>query len=179
MLKRFLSGKEAPYWLLTFSIVILLPLTRLIQDGMFLDSMLYTCVSHNLSKGIGTFWFPVFSPTYHNSGSPFFLEHPPLVFGIESLFCKILGDSMYVERFYIFLTICISAFLIHRLWKIIFINDDELKRMSWLPILFWITIPSCSWSYSYNMMENTMGLFCLSAVLSSFKAAESKVMNKI
>jgi len=173
MLKRFLSGKEAPYWLLTFSIVILLTLTRLIQDGMFLDSMLYTCVSHNLSKGIGTFWFPVFSPTYHNSGSPFFLEHPPLVFGIESLFYKILGDSMYVERFYIFLTICISAFLIHRLWKIIFINDDELKRMSWLPILFWITIPSCSWSYSYNMMEDTMGLFCLSAVLSSFKAAES------
>jgi 4-amino-4-deoxy-L-arabinose transferase-like glycosyltransferase len=173
MLKNLITGKNTPFWLLTFSVVILLTLTRLIQDGMFFDSMMYTCVSHNLSKGIGTFWFPVFSPSYFNSGSPFFLEHPPLVFGIESLFYKILGDSMYVERFYILLIICISAFLIHLLWKTIFKNDVELKRMSWLPILLWITIPSCSWSYSYNMMENTMGLFCLAAVLSSFKAVES------
>jgi len=173
MLKRFFTGKDTPFWLLTFSIIILLTLPRLIKDGMFLDGMLYTCVSHNLSRGIGTFWFPVFSSSYFKSGSPFFLEHPPLVFGIQSLFYKILGDSMYVERLYVFLTMCFTAFLIHLIWKIIFRKDNELKGISWLPILFWITIPSCSWSYSYNMMENTMGLFCLAAVISVLKAVES------
>jgi len=173
MLKRFFSGKDIPFWLLTFSIVIALTLPRLIKDGMFLDGMLYTCVSHNLSIGIGTFWFPVFSSSYVNSGSTFFLEHPPLVFGIQSLFFKLLGDSMYVERFYIFLTMCFSAFLIHLLWQNIFRKDNEFKRISWLPILLWITIPSCSWSYSYNMMENTLGLFCLISVLFILKAVES------
>ena len=28
---------------------------------MFMDGMLYTCVSKNLANGIGSFWFPVFS----------------------------------------------------------------------------------------------------------------------
>jgi Dolichyl-phosphate-mannose-protein mannosyltransferase len=141
---------------------------------MFLDGMLYTCVSHNLSNGIGTFWFPQYSPSYFNAGSPFFQEHPPLVFGIQSLFFRLLGDSMYVERFYTFLTMCISAFLINILWRTIFKEEEALKKISWLPILFWITIPSCSWSYSNNMMENTMGLFTLAAVIVIFKAVESK-----
>jgi hypothetical protein len=173
MLKRFFSDKDTPFWLFTFTIAGLLTLPRLVQDGMFLDGMLYTCVSHNLSKGIGTFWLPVFSPTYSNSGSPFFLEHPPLVFGIQSVFYKIFGDSMYVERLYIFLTMCFTAYLIYHSWQIIFRKDAELKKIGWLPILLWITIPSCSWSYSYNMMENTLGLFGLAAVLSFFIAAES------
>ena len=174
MLKKYFSGKDTPFWLLTFSIVALLTLSRLIKDGMFMDGMLYTCVSHNLSKGIGTFWFPVFSPSYHNSGSPFFMEHPPLVFGIQSIFFRILGDSMYVERIYIFLTMCITAFLIHHLWQSIFKKDKELKKISWLPILLWITIPSSSWSYINNMMENSMGIFTLGAVICIFKSFESQ-----
>ena len=174
MLKKYFSGKDTPFWLVTLSVVIFLTLTKLIQDGMFMDGMLYTCVSHNLSKGIGTFWLPVFSPSYFNSGSPFFLEQPPLVFGIQSLFFKVLGDSMYVERVYIFLTMCITAFLIYLLWKIIYNEENEIRRIGWLPVFLWITIPSCSWSYSNNMMENTMGLFSLAAVISAIKAGESE-----
>jgi 4-amino-4-deoxy-L-arabinose transferase-like glycosyltransferase len=167
-------SKNFPFWLFTFSVLILLTLPKLIQDGMFLDGMLYTCVSHNLSNGIGTFWFPQFSPSYHNAGSTFFQEHPPLVFGIQSLFFRLFGDSMYVERFYIFLTMCITAFSIHVLWNTIFKKYEELKKISWLPILLWITIPSSSWSYSNNMMENTMGIFTLCAVIFIYKAVESE-----
>ena len=173
MFKEYLMRKNFPFRLITFSVLILLTVPKLIQDGMFLDGILYTCVSHNLSNGIGTFWSPVFSPSYFNAGSPFFQEHPPLVFGIQSLFFRLLGDSMYVERFYTFLTMCITAFLIGVLWRTIFEKEEEMKKISWLPVLFWITIPSCSWSYSNNMMENTMGIFTISAVIIIFKSVNS------
>jgi 4-amino-4-deoxy-L-arabinose transferase-like glycosyltransferase len=174
MVKKYLLSKNFPYWLFTFSALILLTVPKLIQDGMFLDGMLYTCVSHNLSNGIGTFWFPQYSPSYHNAGSQFFLEHPPLVFGIQSLFFRLFGESMYVERLYTFLTMCITALSLHLLWNTIFKKNDELKKISWLPILLWITIPACFWSYSNNMMENTMGIFTLIAVISIYKAVESE-----
>jgi len=173
MIKEYLMRKNYPVWLFTFSILILLTVPKLIQDGMFLDGMLYSCVSHNLGNGIGSFWFPQYSPSYFNAGSPFFHEHPPLVFGIQSIFFRLLGDSMYVERFYTFLTMCITAFLIHILWRTIFEKEETMKKISWLPILFWMTIPSSSWSYSNNMMENTLGIFTLSAVIIIYKAVES------
>ena len=112
MLNKYSSWKDLPFWLFTIGIMFLLTLPTLIQDGMFLDGILYTSVSHNLSQGIGTFWFPVASPSWQMAGSVFFHEHPPLVFGIQSMFFKVFGDSMYVERFYIFLTMCITALLI-------------------------------------------------------------------
>lgn len=163
---------KIPFWLMVSGIMILLTVPKLIQDGMFLDAMLYTCVSHNLSNGIGTFWFPQYSPSLF-SGYPFFLEHPPLVFGIQSVFFRLLGDSMYVERFYVFLTMCITAFLISLLWKDIYKKEEGLKEISWLPIIFWISIPTWFWSYSNNMMENTMTIFDLCAVILIYRASES------
>jgi 4-amino-4-deoxy-L-arabinose transferase-like glycosyltransferase len=173
MQNKYLLNKNLPFWLLTFSLIVALTLPNLIQDGMFLDAMLYTSVSHNLSQGIGTFWFPQFSTTYHNAGLSSFHEHPPLVFAIQSLFFKVFGDSMYIERFYTFLTACITAFLINILWKEIYKNDENLKKTGWFPVFLWITIPVCFWSYSNNMQENTMGIFTLSSVLLIFRAVKS------
>jgi 4-amino-4-deoxy-L-arabinose transferase-like glycosyltransferase len=174
MVKDYWLKKNVPFNIFTAGILIFLTVPTLIQDGMFLDGMLYTCVSHNLSNGIGTFWFPQYSPSYFNAGSPFFQEHPPLVFGIQSLFFKLLGDSMYVERLYTLLAMCLSAFLINLLWKNIYKDNEGLRKISWLPVLIWITIPACFWSYSNNMMENTMGIFALSAVILIYKASESE-----
>ena len=173
MFKEYHPSKNLPFWFFTMSVLILLTVPTLIQDGMFLDAMLYTCVSHNLSHGFGTFWFPQFS---HSSFAdfPVFLEHPPLVFGIQSLFFRLFGDSMYVERFYTFLTMCTTAFLINLLWRDLFKKEEEIKELSWLPILFWITIPGSIWSYSNNMMENSMAVFDLCAVILILRAAESE-----
>ena len=169
-----MKDKNIPFWLITIGFMIALTLPKLIQDGMFLDAMLYTSVSHNLSMGIGTFWFPQFSSTYHNAGLSSFHEHPPLVFAIQSLFFKVFGNSMYVERFYTFLTMCLTAFLINVLWKEIFKNDSNLKKTGWLPVFLWITIPVCFWSYSNNMQENTMGIFTLSSVILIYKSLQSQ-----
>jgi 4-amino-4-deoxy-L-arabinose transferase-like glycosyltransferase len=173
MLKKILKNQQTPFWLITISVLIGLTLPVLIQDGMFMDAMLYTSVAHNLSMGIGTFWFPQFS--LHNvAGLASFHEQPPLVFGIQSVFFRLFGDSMYIERFYTFFTMCITAFLINLLWKEIYKHDNSLKKLGWLPVILWITIPVCFWSYSNNMHENTMGIFTLSAVLLIYKASQSE-----
>jgi len=169
MWKKMVYNQQAPFWLLTFSVLLVLTVPNLIRDGMFMDAMLYTSVSHNLSKGIGTFWFPQFS--LHNiAGLSSFHEQPPLVFGIQAFFFNLLGDSMYTERMYTFLTLCISSILIASLWREAFRNRIELKGLAWLPLFLWITIPICYWSYSNNMHENTMGIFTLSSVLLTYKA---------
>jgi hypothetical protein len=173
MLKKILFNRQTPFWLITFAAMIGLTLPTLIQDGMFMDAMLYTSVSHNLSMGIGTFWFPEFS--LHNVGGlSSFHEQPPLVFGIQSFFYTVLGDSMYVERFYTFLTMAITAALINLVWNEIQKHDTNLSGLGWLPVILWITIPVCFWSYSNNMHENTMGIFTLTSVWLMYKAMLSQ-----
>ncbi|GBL34998.1 hypothetical protein EMGBS15_05930 [Filimonas sp.] len=154
------------------SIVLMLTAATLIKHGMFMDAMLYTSVSHNLSQGIGTFWFPFFDE-YNIINLTSFHEQPPLVFGIQSLFFRVLGDGMYVERFYTFFTLCVTVWLIVTLWGEVTKDNQTLRPYAWLACLIWITIPVCFWSYSNNMHENTMGIFTLSSVLLSYKALQS------
>jgi len=158
------------FWVFTIGVAFILTLPTLVQDGMFMDGVLYTAVSHNLANGLGTFWFPTFS--YNNlagiQGS--FHEQPPLVFGIQAVFFKLFGDSLYVERFYVFVTLLLNIFLIKKVWQYIFKENEAYKKLAWLPVLLWITIPVCFWSYSNNMHENTVSIFILLAVLFQLKA---------
>lgn len=167
------NNRHFPFWLLTISIFIGLIVPILIQDGMFMDGLLYTCVSKNLANNIGTFWNPIFSASWIKAGVTSFHEHPPLVFGIQAIFFKIFGNSIYVERFYSFLTACVTAYLISLTWKLVTKNNHELKKLSWLPILLWIIIPVCFWSYQNNVQENTMGIFTLLSVYFSLKGLYS------
>jgi 4-amino-4-deoxy-L-arabinose transferase-like glycosyltransferase len=167
------AKKHLPFWLFSLSVVFGLTLPVLIQDAMFQDAMLYSSVSHNLSQGIGTFWFPQYSKM-NIAGLSSFHEQPPLVFGIQALFFKVLGSSIYVERFYTFLMIVLNILLINLLWKAIFPKNDDQRKLGWLPVLFWISIPVCFWSYRSNMMENTMSVFDLGAVLLFFYGLKSE-----
>lgn len=170
------TNKQLPFWIFSLSVVFGLTLPVLIQDAMFQDAMLYSSVSHNLSQGIGTFWFPQYSKM-NIAGLSSFHEHPPLLFGIQALFFKALGSSIYIERFYTFLMIVLNIFLINLLWKAIFQKNDDQRKLGWLPVLFWMTIPVCFWSFRGNMMENTMSVFDLGAVLLFFYAINSKRHN--
>ena len=99
-----MDKQHTPFRIVTAAILIILIVPTLIQDGMFLDGQQYACVAKNLAHGLGTFWQPFVSATWMKSGSNSFLEHPPLVYGIQSLFFMLFGDSMYVERLYSFVT---------------------------------------------------------------------------
>ncbi len=162
-----------PFWFITLSIVFGLTLSVLIQDAMFQDAVLYSSVSHNLGIGIGTFWFPQYS-TLNLENISSFHEQPPLVFGIQSLFFRLLGDSIYVERFYVFLTIILHILLINKLWKMIFKNNPDYKNLGWLPTVFWILIPVCFWSFRNNMLVNTVSVFTLISIIISYKQIQSQ-----
>ncbi len=164
---------QLPFWLLSLSIVFGLTLPVLIQDAMFQDAMLYSSVAHNLGQGIGTFWFPQYS-TLNLEGIPSFHEQPPLVFGIQGVLYKIFGDSIYIERIYTLIMILLHCLLIPILWRDIFKENAVYKKLSWLPVIFWIGIPVCFWSFSNNMIENTVSIFTLCAIIISYKLITSE-----
>lgn len=166
-----------PFWLITIAIFIGLIIPILIQDGMFMDGQQYACVSKNLANGQGSFWFPHLSDTWWKANDSHFMEHPPLVYGMQAIFFNLLGNSIYTERLYSLLTAIISALLIFIIWKQIFKKNTELKALGWIPILLWIIMPVCSWSYQNNLMENSMGVFTLLSVLFSIRGLENKKHN--
>lgn len=159
---------QFPFWVATISLLTALVLPRLMQDGMFTDGVLYAAVAHNLAKGMGSFWHPYFNKTMF----PFFHQQPPLTFGIQAIFFKVFGDSYFVERGYSFLTMLITAWLMSYLWRTIFFQEEKVKKLAWLPLIFWIIIPVCLWAYSNNMEENTMGVFALCSVILIYKGLQ-------
>ena len=133
-----------------------------------MDGLMYAVVSRNLSEGIGTYWLPRFTDTI----IPEFQGHPPLVFWIQSLFFHIVGDHWWTERVYTFLTACGTAFFIHKIWKILFIETKSVG--SWLPILFWLITPIVFYSYGNNLLENTMSIFSTAAVYYIIKGHQTQ-----
>ncbi len=157
--------KYLPYiFIISAFLIILAP--SLFAEGMFMDGLIYASVSRNLANGVGSFWNLHFT----ESLAPQFQGHPPLVMGIQSLFFRIFGDHFYVERLYSLLIGLLNGFLIFLITNKSFIlnktivSSEELsniKKYSWVSLLFWITIPLVAWSYSNNLLENTMLSFLL------------------
>lgn len=145
---------------LTISIGLALILPTLMQDGMFMDGLLYASVAKNLADGHGSLWFPHFSKVLY----PFFNQQPPMGFWILSLFYKLFGASIYVERFYTLLMAVLTALAIQSVWKEVSRESKIKSEFDWLPVFFWITIPVCFWAYSNGVLENTMAVFDLFAV---------------
>ncbi len=128
-----------------------------LSDGMFMDGSIYAVISRNMAIGSGSFWHPHFSDTLF----PVFMEHPPLALGLESIFFMIFGENRFVERFYSVLTILITAMILVSIWKQLLKNSST----GWLPLMFWILMPTVSWAAVNNMLENTLVIFlCLSVL---------------
>jgi len=143
-----------------------------LADGMFMDGLIYATVSHNLANGIGSFWDLFLTETLYKH----FHEHPPLAMGIQSLFFKLFGNSIYIERIYSVSTILISATIINKIWKRVAIPN--YRSLAWLALLFTALIPLITWSATNNMLENTMMIFTLLSILFIIKSTEtSRVIN--
>jgi 4-amino-4-deoxy-L-arabinose transferase-like glycosyltransferase len=131
-----------------------------------MDGTIYSTISRNLANGSGTFWQPHFSDTLF----PVFIEHPPLAYGLEAILFKVFGDSRFVERFYSLLTIFLTGMIIVSIWKQLF----KKTSTGWLPILFWISMPTVNWASVNNMLENTLVIFLCLSVLFYIKSQKSK-----
>ncbi|NQY66294.1 MAG: glycosyltransferase family 39 protein, partial [Flavobacteriales bacterium] len=138
----------------------------LFSEGMFMDGLLYADISRNMANGLGSFWHPHLSNNLH----PEFYEHPPLALGLQSIFFKLFGDSILVERFYSLLTYVLVGYLIVSIWGKL--TGD--KKTGWVPILLWITMDNVTWAVANNMLENTMSIFVCLSVLLYLKSDERK-----
>lgn len=138
-----------PLPLLLFG-VLLLP--NLFSHGLFMDGNIYAAISRNMSIGFGSFWDPSLSDTLGNS----FHEHPPLAFGLQSNFFYLVGDHFWVERLYSIFVLGGHLSLIWAFWKLVFPSS---KNWIWLIFLLYALVPTVSWSFTNNMLENTMVLF--------------------
>ena len=165
------------FWVFTLAVLVIAILPSLVQDGMFIDGIQYAVVSKNLANGLGTFWFPHISQNWNTMGSNVFLENPPLVYGIQSLFFRIFGDSLYTERIYCLFTALVSVLFIAGIWKLVNRNNKEIQKLSWLPVLIWISVPIVFRSYQMNVQENTMGIFILASVFFVLKGLASQKLS--
>lgn len=172
---RYFHSKQAPFALFTLAVLLALVLPDLLQHGMFMDGTQYAIISKNYADGKGSFWFPYLSSSWNTRGENYFLEHPPLVYFLQSFFFKLFNGSFLSERMYCLLMVLLSAWLIKLIWELIFAKQEDYKLLGWMPVLFWIITPSVFWSFKNNMQENTLTVFVLASV---YFALNSVIANK-
>jgi 4-amino-4-deoxy-L-arabinose transferase-like glycosyltransferase len=147
-----------PFYVMVLSIFFALVSPHLLSDGMFLDGLIYATVSRNLAEGLGGLW----SPYYFGPPGTVFYEHPPLAFWLQGIFFRIVGDSIYVERIYSFLTFVLTGYIIVRIWKIVV--KKHLQTTGWLPLFLLVITPTVFWAATNNMLENTLMIFTSGSV---------------
>lgn len=129
----------------------------LTTTGMFMDGLIYGNVAANMAEGVGSFWHPVYTATHH----PDFYEHPPLALGMLALFYKVLGTHIWVTKLYMALTMLLCAWLTVRLWMRLGGKCED----GWMPLLLWTLMPTVTHFANHCLLENTMVLFDLGAIL--------------
>jgi len=163
-----LRAVHLPFWLLTLSYGAAFLAPMLVAEGIFLDGEIYATLARNLAAGQGGPWHPHLSATAH----PAWHEHPPLAIWLMSAGYRILGDHLWIERAYSLLTFLVSGWLVLAIWRRLLRDDPALVRLGWLPVLLWLMNPQVPWSYANAMLENTMAVFVLAAVLCVVRARE-------
>jgi 4-amino-4-deoxy-L-arabinose transferase-like glycosyltransferase len=146
-----------PFYLFVAGVFLILVSPMLTSEGVFMDGLIYSVVSKNLSNGIGSFWDLHVTETFF----PQFQGHPPLSFWMEGTFFYLFGDHWFIERIYSILVFISTGYLITRIWK----KTTGSNEKNWLPLLFWLIVPVVGWGCCNNMIENTLSLFVALAIL--------------
>jgi 4-amino-4-deoxy-L-arabinose transferase-like glycosyltransferase len=168
-----------PFRLFTFAVFAAATVPRLVHRGMFVDGVTYASIARNLAEGQGSFWSPFYTATIY----PQFHEHPPLGFWLQSLWFRVLGDHLFVERAYSTAAALATAFMIAWIWRILNRHDAASgpaavsARFDWLPILLWIAVPVVSWSIVGNLLETSVAVFTAAAVAAAIAAAHAERMD--
>jgi 4-amino-4-deoxy-L-arabinose transferase-like glycosyltransferase len=157
-------SRTLPFYSLVCGVFLIIVCQNIFSNGMFLDGLIYSAVSKNLSHGIGTFWNLHFTETFMSD----FHEHPPLAFGLQSIFYTLFGESRFVDKAYSIFTVIIVAFIIVKIWQ-----TFNLKY-GWLPLFLWLITPTVFWSSYNNLLENTLTIFTSLSVLFYLKGHENK-----
>jgi 4-amino-4-deoxy-L-arabinose transferase-like glycosyltransferase len=149
--------KSWPLYLVVAAVFLALVSGSLTTTGMFMDGLIYSNIAANMAEGVGSFWHPVYTATHH----PDFYQHPPLALGLLTLFYKMLGTHIWVTKLYMTLTMLLCAWLTIRLWMRL---GGKLEN-GWMPLLLWTLMPTVTHFANQCLLENTMVLFVLGAIL--------------
>ena len=164
MKKSHEISQTLPFYLFAIGVYLIIVCKDILSNGMFLDGLIYSTVSKNLADGLGTFWNPHFTATL----MPEFHEHPPLAFGIQSIFYTLFGESRYIDKFYSLFTVVIVGYVILRIWKTLG------YKYGWFPLFIWLMTPTVFWASYNNLLENTLTIFTSLSILFYLKNQESK-----
>jgi 4-amino-4-deoxy-L-arabinose transferase-like glycosyltransferase len=157
-------SQTLPFYLFTVGVFLIIVCKDIFSNGMFLDGLIYSTVSKNLADGLGTFWNPHFTATL----MPEFHEHPPLAFGIQSIFYTLFGESRFIDKFYSLFTVAIVGYIILRIWKTLG------YKYGWFPLFIWLMTPTVFWASYNNLLENTLTVFTSLSILFYLKNQECK-----
>lgn len=142
-----------------------------LSEGLSHVGMDNAVVAQRMSEGFEDFWLPSLSAPGHPDRS----NYMPLGYWIESVWYRIFGsDSFMAEKIYSVLTYIIIAALMIWIWTLI----GQSRRVGWLPLMCWITIPIVSWSATNNLLESTMTMFILLSVAFLLKAGRASFINQ-
>lgn len=131
-----------------------------------MDGLLYSAISHNMADGLGSFWKPYLS----DSVFPEFYEHPPLALGLQSIWYRLFGDSLLIERFYSLFTYLLAGVGLIACWK----QLGQSVKTGWIPLFFWLMVSNIIWACANNMLENTMTIFVLFSAWACLKGINTQ-----
>ena len=134
----------APYWL---------------QEGMFMDGQIYAAVAQNLADGLGSFWAPVYQPS---SPVPY-SEQLPMFTGMESLFFRLLGGSLWTERLFMALAWIATATGLCAL-QIMWWPERGRDSAIWM-VAVWSSAPLVGWGMGNHVQEMWMAPFAVWSVV--------------
>ena len=161
------SPWAATGWWLTAALLLARLLPMIAERGMFLDGTIYATLSRNMAIGEGDMWHPHFS----FGGEAGYCEMPTLALWLELFAFRLLGDHFWVEKLYSALIGLATAGILAATWKLLFRENSKLATCAWLPVALWACLPSWSWMYDNNLLENPLGLFAAASVYCSLRAA--------
>jgi hypothetical protein len=134
----------APYWL---------------QEGMFMDGQIYAAVAQNLADGLGSFWAPVYQPS---SPVPY-SEQLPMFTGMESLFFRLLGGSLWTERLFMALAWIATVAGLCAL-QVTWWPERGRDSAIWM-VAVWSSAPLVGWGMGNHVQEMWMAPFAVWSVV--------------
>ena len=156
-IEQMIKGVKSPlFWL-----ILLIVGVPCLKEGMFFDGLTYASIARNLAIGVGTPWSPHYTATLY----PQFFEHPPLMFWVQSLFFRLLGNSVFIEKAFSFLIFSLNIFFIYLLISEMRIakNKKDIKFIfKWSAAGFLLSKPVL-WGASYNLLDSLLCVFTLAA----------------
>lgn len=140
-------------WLLLVLATIIQLGPMLTGEGMNVAGLHHASIARNMAEETGGFWKPILTrvPEY------IYYEELPMGFFIQSLFFRITGDGVYVEKIYSVLCFLLIVLLLALSYRKLYSNNSLL----FLPALLFIIVPVAAWTFSNNLLEINLTLFAL------------------